>query len=33
MTTGILSIDKEESPVKAGGKTFYYLSSKTPLRK
>jgi two-component system, OmpR family, aerobic respiration control sensor histidine kinase ArcB len=32
MTTGIPSIDKEEAPIKLGEKTFYYLSSKMPLR-
>jgi two-component system, OmpR family, aerobic respiration control sensor histidine kinase ArcB len=32
MKTGISSIDKEEPPIKADGKIFYYLSSKTPLR-
>ncbi len=32
MKTGISSIDKEEPPIKADGKTFYYLSNKTPLR-
>jgi two-component system, OmpR family, aerobic respiration control sensor histidine kinase ArcB len=32
MKTGIPSIDKEEPPIKADGKIFYYLSSKTPLR-
>lgn len=32
MTTGVSSIDKEEPPVNAEGKKFYYLSNKTPLR-
>jgi two-component system, OmpR family, aerobic respiration control sensor histidine kinase ArcB len=32
MKTGIPSIAKEEPPIKAQGKTFYYLSNKTPLR-
>jgi two-component system, OmpR family, aerobic respiration control sensor histidine kinase ArcB len=32
MKTGVPSIDKEEPPIKAGGKIFYYLSNKTPLR-
>lgn len=32
MKTGISSIAKEEPPIKADGKIFYYLSNKTPLR-
>ncbi len=32
MKTGIPSINKEEPPIKAGEKTFYYLSNKTPLK-
>lgn len=32
MNTGIPSIDKEEPPIQADEKIFYYLSSKTPLR-
>ncbi|MGC1854665.1 MAG: ATP-binding protein [Candidatus Aquirickettsiella sp.] len=32
MKTGVPSIDKEEPPIKADGKIFYYLSNKTPLR-
>lgn len=32
MKTGVPSIDKEEPPIKADGKVFYYLSNKTPLR-
>jgi two-component system, OmpR family, aerobic respiration control sensor histidine kinase ArcB len=32
MATGIPSIDKEEPAITVDGKTFYYLSNKTPLR-
>lgn len=32
MNTGIPSIAKEEPPITGQGKTFYYLSNKTPLR-
>ena len=32
MKTGVPSIDKEEPPIEADGKIFYYLSNKTPLR-
>jgi two-component system, OmpR family, aerobic respiration control sensor histidine kinase ArcB len=32
MKTGIPSINKEEPPIKTEGKTFYYLSNKTPLK-
>lgn len=32
MKTGVPSIDKEEPPIEADGKIFYYLSNKTPIR-
>lgn len=32
MKTGIPSVAKEEPPITDHGKTFYYLSNKTPLR-
>ncbi|WP_171910094.1 PAS domain-containing protein, partial [Rickettsiella grylli] len=32
MQSGVPSIAKEEPPIKVEGKTFYYLSNKTPLK-